>query len=270
MHYDFQGVGEYVDAVAGGGKDFAVQSRLETVPNAPVTVTTAIAAQVDGDRIGVYLDASGAPQWYVDGKPVAVPARLPAGGTIVNPTPDHWRITWPRTGKGGGSTTGTSMQVSFARWTPKDHLNIDELVLGPGLQHAQVSGLLGSADRDPANDLTPSTGGNPVSADIDPARPPYEQPLYRDFGHSWLVDTSGGRLQTLFDYLDPGHPDPASYQDERFPSERPGVVDRQARTVCQKAGVTAWPQIDFCTYDIQVTGARDIASYYANGWLPTG
>ncbi|HEV7762961.1 MAG TPA: hypothetical protein VGO78_28315, partial [Acidimicrobiales bacterium] len=64
MHYDFQGVGEYVDAVAGGGRDFAVQSRLETVPNAPVTVTTA-----------------------------------------------------------------TSMQVSLARWTPKDHLNIDELVL---------------------------------------------------------------------------------------------------------------------------------------------
>jgi hypothetical protein len=55
-HYDFQGVGEYVDAVAADGKDFGVQSRLETVPSAPVSVTTAIAARVNGDRVGIYLD----------------------------------------------------------------------------------------------------------------------------------------------------------------------------------------------------------------------
>jgi hypothetical protein len=266
--YDFQGVGEYVDAVANGGKDFAVQSRLETVPSSTVTVTTAIAAQVNGDRVGVYLDASGVPAWYLDGKPLAVPAKLPSGGMVTSPTPDHWRVTWPNTGTGYGSTTDTTMQVSFARWTPKDHLNIDELVLGPGLGNGQVSGLLGSADRDPANDLTPSYGGSPVSADIDPAIPPYAQPLYKEFGRSWLVDTNGGSQQTLFDYLDPKHPDPASYENERFPAERPGVVDGKARTVCLKAGVTASPQIDFCTYDIEVTGAREIAAYYRDGWFP--
>ena len=79
------------------------------------------------------------------------------------------------------------MQVSLGHWTPKDHLNIDEVLLGPGLADGQVRGLLGVADRDPANDLTPSTGGSPVSPDIDPALPPYTQPLYRDFGQSWLV-----------------------------------------------------------------------------------
>jgi hypothetical protein len=268
LHYDFQGVGEYVDAVDGAGKDFAVQSRLETVPGAPVTVTTAVAARVNGDRVGLYLDASGQPEWYLDGKPVAVPTKLPAGGMITNPTADHWRVTWPSGSKGPGSTAGTSMQVSFARWTPKDHLNIDEIVLGPGLRDGLVNGLLGSADRDAANDLTPSTGGSPVSPSIDPALPPYEQPLYRDFGRSWLVDNSGGRLHTLFDYLDPAHPDPASYQNDHFPAERPGVVNRQARTLCQRAGVTAWPQIDFCTYDVEVTGARGIAAYYRDGWLP--
>ena len=271
MHYDFQGVGEYVDAVAvaSGGKDFAVQSRLETVPSAPVTVTTAVAAQVNGDRIALYLDASGVPEWYLGGKPLSVPATLPSGGEITSPSPDHWRVTWPKTTTALGATTGTTMQVSFARWTPKDHLNIDELVLGPGLRYGgQVQGLLGIADRDPANDLTPSTGGNPVSPDIDPALPPYTQPLYRDFGRSWLVTTSGGPQDTLFDYLDPSHPDPASYENETFPAERPGVVDRRARTVCQKAGVTAWPQLDFCTYDVEVTGAREIAAYYRDGWFP--
>jgi hypothetical protein len=268
-HYDFQGVGEYVDAVAGDGNDFGVQSRLEAVPGAPVTVQTAIAAHVDGDRVALYLDASGTTQWYLDGKPLSVPATLPSGGTITNPTPDHWRVTWPKASTGKVDTSGTTMQVSLAHWTPKDHLNIDELVPGPALLDAGVKGLLGVADRDPADDLTPSYGGSPVSPDIDPSRPAYTQPLYRDFGRSWLVDPgSGSPSDTLFDYLDPAHPDPASYQDEQFPVERPGVVDPKARAVCQKAGATAWPQIDFCTYDIGVTGAREIASYYATGWLP--
>jgi len=271
--YDFQGVGEYVDAVdigATGGKDFGVQSRLEMVPSSTVTVTTAIAARVNGDRVAVYLDAAGVPEWYLDGKPVAVPTKLPSGGEITNPTPDHWRVTWPTNSKGPGSTAGTSMQVSFSRWTPKDHLNIDELRLGPGLGYAQVTGLLGSADRDPANDLTPSTGGHPVSPDIDPARPPYEQPLYEEFGRSWLVTDpgKGGPQESLFDYLDPTHPDPASYEDAKFPAEIPRVVDDGARAVCQKARVTAWPQLDFCTYDVGVTGAREIAKYYRDGWLP--
>jgi len=266
LHYDFQGVGEYVDAVAGDGESFAVQSRLETVPNAPVTVTTAVAARVDGDRVAAYLDAKGAVQWYLDGKPIAVPAKLPSGGEITNPSADHWRVTWPATSK---VTAGTSMQVSFARWTPKDHLNIDELLLGPALAVGQVRGLLGVADRDPLNDLTPSTGGDPVSAEIDPKLPAYVQPLYAAFGRSWLVEPSTkGALGTLFDYLDPTHPDPGSYQNEAFPAERPEVVDRKARAVCQRAGVTVWPQIDFCTYDIEVTGAREIAAYYRDGWLP--
>lgn len=266
MHYDFQGVGEYVDAVAADGRDFAVQSRLETVPTAPVTVTTAIAARVNGDRVAIYLDASSVAQWYLDGAPLSMPATLPSGGKITNPSPDHWKIYWPDTTTDPGATTGTTMQVSLARWTPRDHLNIDELVLGPGLGDGQVRGLLGIADRNPANDLTPSTGGSPVSPDIDPALPPYTQPLYREFGQSWLVSTS--RSDTLFDYLDPSHPDSTSYENREFPSERPGVIDPKAEAECRKAGVEAFPQIDFCTYDVGVTGATEIAGYYHNGWLP--
>jgi hypothetical protein len=38
--------------------------------------------------------------------------------------------------------------------------------------------------------------------------------------------------------------------------------------MCQKAGVTASPQLDFCTYDVEVTGAREIADYYRDGWFP--
>ena len=277
VRYDFQGVGEYVDAmaVAGGGsaaKDFTVQSRLEAVPSAPVTVTTAVAAQVNGDRVTASLDASGAVEWLVDGRPVGgFPTKLPGGGTLTNPKADHWRITWADNGTGPGTTTDTTMQVSLARWTPKDHLNIDELRLGYGLSHgAGVGGLFGSPDRDGTNDLTPSWGGPPVSPVLDPNRPAYDQPLYTELGRSWLVTKpgSGDPQASLFDYLDPNHPDPASYVDEKYPAERPGVVDRRARQVCIKAGVTAHPQLDFCTYDVEVTGAREIAAYYADGWHP--
>jgi hypothetical protein len=277
VRYDFQGVGEYVDAMADAGsgstpKDFMVQSRLEAVPSAPVTVTTAVAALVNGDRVTVSLDASGAVGWRVNGRPVRrFPARLPGGGTLASPTPDHWRITWADNGTGPGTTTDTTMQVSLARWTPKDHLNIDELRLGYGLGHGgEVAGMFGSPDRDGTNDLTPSWGGPPVSPVLDPNRPAYEQPLYTELGRSWLVTGagSGDPQASMFDYLDPAHPDPGSYVDEKYPVERPGVVDREAREACVKAGVTAHPQLDFCTYDVEVTGARDIAAYYADGWLP--
>ena len=268
VHYDFQGVGEYVDAVAPANwKDFTVQSRLESVPAMPVTVTTAVSALVNGDRVALYLN-DGKPEWYLDGAPLAVPATLPSGGEITRPDEVHWRVTWPKTGLNPGDTTGTTMQLSFNRWTPMDHLNIDELVLGPGLRDGQVSGLFGIADRDGSNDLTPSWGGAPVSPVIDPASPPFTQPLYADFGKSWLVDSKGSPSGTLFDYLDKNHPDPGSYQNESYPEGRPDVVDGKARAVCQKAGVTRQPQLDFCTYDIGVTGAREIAAYYADGWLP--
>jgi hypothetical protein len=268
VHYDFQGVGEYVDAVAPANwKDFTVQSRLEAVPGMPVTVTTAVSALVNGDRVALYLN-NGKPEWYLNGSPLAVPAKLPSGGEITRPREDHWRVTWPRTTLDPGATTYTTMQLSFNRWTPKDHLNIDELVLGPGLGDGQVLGLFGLADRDGSNDLTPSHGGAPVSPVIDPASPPFTQPLYADFGRSWLVDAKGSPSGTLFDYLDPKHPDPKSYQNESYPEGRPDVVDRKARSVCQKEGVTNPVQLDFCTYDVGVTGAREIARYYADGWLP--
>jgi hypothetical protein len=277
VRYDFQGVGEYVDALAtaGGGsaaKDLTVQSRLEAVPSAPVTVTTAVAALVNGDRVTASLDASGAVGWRLNGRPVRrLPAKLPGGGTLTNPTDDHWRITWADNGTGPGTTTDTTMQVSLAHWTPKDHLNIDELRLGYGMSHGgEVAGLLGSPDRDGTNDLTPSWGGAPVSPVLDPNRPAYEQPLYTELGRSWLVTRpgSGDPQASLFDYLDPTHPNPGSYVDEKYPVERPGVVDREARQECVEAGVTAHPQLDFCTYDVEVTGARDIAAYYADGWHP--
>jgi hypothetical protein len=36
------------------------------------------------------------------------------------------------------------------------------------------------------------------------------------------------------------------------------------------AGVSASPQLDLCTYDVGVTGARDIAAYYRDAWHPVG
>jgi hypothetical protein len=277
LRYDFQGVGEYVDAVAlspaaNGGKDFAVQSRLEAVPAAPVTVTTAVAALVNGDRVTISLDASGRVGVRVNGRAVRrFPASLPNGGTLTNPTADHWRIDWADNGTAPGATTDTTLQVSLGRWAPKDHLNIDELQLGYSLgQGGGVAGLLGSPDGDGTNDLTPSWGGSPVSPDIDPAKPAYEQPLYAELGRSWLVTPplSGSPLDSMFDYTDPNHPDPGSYYDEKHPAGPADVVDDGARAACLKAGVTAHPQLDFCSYDVGVTGARDITTYYVDGWQP--
>jgi hypothetical protein len=43
-----------------------------------------------------------------------------------------------------------------------------------------------------------------------------------------------------------------------------------AVVVLLAAGVSASPQLDLCTYDVGVTGARDIAAYYRDAWHPVG
>lgn len=47
-----------------------------------------------------------------------------------------------------------------------------------------------------------------------------------------------------------------------------GLVDPDAREAGEQAGVTALPRLGFCTYDVEVTGAREIADYCTDGWHP--
>ena len=228
-HYDFQGVGEYVDAVA------ARRQGLRRPEPAGDRAQRAGHGHDGGRGTGQRRPGRrlprrlGKPQWYLDGKPAGRAGQAALGRHDHQPVagPLAWSRGPTRT-TNPGATTGTTMQVSFARWTPKDHLNIDELVLGPGLQDGQVQRAARHRRPRPGQRPDPVDRRQPGVArhrSVDAAPSP-SRCTGSSVGAGWSTPPAVAS-ETLFDYLDPGHPDPASYENEQFPSERPGVVEPQ-------------------------------------------
>jgi hypothetical protein len=291
FHYDLQAAGEFVDAEVSGDDNLVVQSRFEPVGNLQVTVRTALAALVAGDRVGLYVDpASGTANWRINGEPADATGAvlLPNGGTITPTSPASWTITWPSVPPGEDGSErpdpgGSRLEVSlFANWV-RAHLNTS-LTLGDGLaDRGVVRGLLGIDDGEFGNDLTPSGASEPVSRECVASRPAYEQPLYADFATSWLVQERFSEpglsfaapttaapppsetASSLFDYDDPGHPDSSSYRIARYPltcTPVPVMDPAQARAACLDTGVASFPELDHCILDVSATGDARIAEIY--------
>ena len=233
-HLDFQAAGEFVAATTPDGQ---LQVQLRTQPvlgGTLITFNTAVAALVDGDRIGAYADEPAFLE--VNGKPVAaadIEERLPRGGTLER----HGggvTLRWADGSILSVTRNGGTLDVSFEPST----------AVRTGLR-----GLLGDANGDPADDLTGRDGI--VLARDDPT---YFTKLYSQFGESWRVTPS----ESLFDY-GPGE-GTAKFTDRNIPSAEVTVdsipVDAKsmAQTVCQAAGVRAQPLLDDCLIDVGMTG----------------
>jgi hypothetical protein len=144
-YYDAQGVGEYT-AVASRVDTLRIQVRQQPFPDSDaVSVNTAVAMNVVGSRVGVYL---------TDGR-----LRLLVGGRLFGPG------TFPLAGGGSvarWSTTGQTVVV--ASWPDGTRARVR--AMGPwGLsldvslgqsRRGTVTGLLGNADGTPDNDPTAS------------------------------------------------------------------------------------------------------------------
>ncbi|HEY8636388.1 MAG TPA: RHS repeat-associated core domain-containing protein [Candidatus Limnocylindrales bacterium] len=253
-HFDFQAAGEFLIATSPDGR-IQVQTRQEPVMGGTViTFTTAVAANVDGDRVGVYAKE---PSFLVvDGQPVNavdIAEQLPHGGALER---HGGRVTvgWP---------DGSQLLVS-RNGSTLDYTLVASKAAGPTLR-----GLLGNADGNPANDLTGRDGSVLSRSD-----PDFHTKLYAQFGNSWRVS----QATSLFDY-GPGE-STATFTNLAIPSAEATVASlsasgrTMAQTICQAAGVRVEPLLDDCILDVGETGdasfAADTAAVAASGATVAG
>jgi RHS repeat-associated protein len=254
VHVDFQAAGEFVAQMSPDGK-VEVQARQEPIlGDTLVTFNTAVAANVAGDRVGVYAKE---PSFLrINGVAVDAPdiaEQLPHGGTLER----HGGLVtvgWP---------DGSRLTITRVANTLNYRLRPASAV-GPTLR-----GLLGSADRNPTNDLTGRDG-----IVLDRADPAFNTKLYEQFGNSWRIT----QKESLFDY-GPGE-STRSFTHLAIPTSTATVgslsasVRRNAEAICRAVGVQAEPTLDDCILDVGMTGdpafAASEAAVAAAGAQATG
>ncbi len=244
LRYDFQAAGEFV-LVSSTEDDLQIQIRQEPLSGSrTVSVNTAIAADVEGDRVGVYAGEERIGV-FVDGILEEVPptgTSLPSGGRIETGEQGAFVIRW---------LDGSELRILQR----SDRL--DAVVALVDERAGEVAGLLGDADGSAENDLTPRG-----EAPLEVRHADFEQ-LHRSFGDSWRIDDAG----SLFDYLPGGGT--ATFSDVTFP-DRPVTLNdldpgdrRRASGVCEAAGLLAEPYRSACIYDVVVTGEDSFAEQTA-------
>jgi RHS repeat-associated protein len=173
-HYDFQGVGEFT-TLKSTTDDFEIQVRQQPWGGSTkVTVATAIALKIDGQRIGFYLND-------LDSVKVNGIATTIANGTL-------YALGQTLITRNGGTydiftANGDQIQVSFAG----SYMN-----LGLGLsdnRKGNVIGLLGNDNGNPNDDFA-LRNGTVIGGTIT------NQQLYGDYANSWRIT----QPTSLFDY----------------------------------------------------------------------
>jgi von Willebrand factor type D domain/Effector protein len=231
-HYDFQAVGEFLASRSATG-DLEVQVRQSAFPGLDdVSVNSAIAANVAGDRVGVYLTDDG-PQLHVGGTVVPLPKdamTLAHGGKVALGDDGEIGIVWP-----DGSE---ALLYDIGSWGFRLSLHLADRHKG------RVQGILGNFDGNSGNDLALRTGGSigePTFAD-----------LYPRFSDSWRIT----QAESLFDYS--AGSGTQTFTDRSFPA-RPvsasSLPDRSiAEALCAEAGVSTPRLLQDCTLDVGLTG----------------
>jgi len=118
-----------------------------------------------------------------------------------------------------------------------------------------LTGLLGSADGNPANDFTSRDG-----TVIDQHDPAFATQLYDPFGKSWRIT----QAESLFDY-GPGE-STATFTKPDIP-RGPATIDSldaptrtKAEGLCRAMGVTSEPTFTDCILDVGITGDSSYAA----------
>ncbi|MGB8221192.1 MAG: M48 family metalloprotease [Polyangiales bacterium] len=251
LRYDFHGVGEFV-ATASTVDDLVVQVRFAEVPALQASKTTAVAANISGDRVGAYL---GPGRFVVtvngvEATPSGSWVRLPNNG-YVQMDYDQVVFQWP---------DDTRLWVYY--WGNVLDLSMTLASSRKGL----LAGLLGNADGDPANEHM-TRDGTPVDVP-DEHGDARRDALYTEFGESWRV----GASESLFDY-EPGESS-SDFQVPGFPGSDRSIDDlndatrQQAREDCILLGVTESPSLEECIFDIGFTGDASWANSARNAADP--
>ena len=234
VHFDFQAVGEFLVVGSTNGQHL-VETRQEPFhAGTSVTINTAVAADVDGDTVGVYLKE---PSFLmVNGATVNaldLERKLPHGGKLER----HGGmvvITWPDDSLLFVTRTTELLDYEFVpRHTPGS--NLIGLIAGAG---------------DGTTDKVASRDGSALST----TDPDFANKLYKQVGNSWRIK----QAESLFHYW-PGE-STAKFTDLTMPLKPVNAaslssdVRSKAEGICWAFGVRNEPLLDDCILDVGLTG----------------
>jgi hypothetical protein len=254
--YDFQAVGEFTLVRSLQG-DLEAQVRQEPWPGSKVvSMNTAVAMRVAGDRVAVY---KGQPlSVRVNERPVLLKrkdVRLPRGGVLRPLRRGELDVVWP---------DGTVIRV-----TPSTNVHIDLVVSLGASRLGKVTGLLGDNDGKAADDFKTRSGRR-----LDPdlirgtGKRAYSL-LYGVYGDSWRVTPK----TSLFDYA-PGQ-STRTFTNRRFPARIATTETltpaqrRKAEKTCRRMGFTDKRVLEACILDVTQTGSFGFATALALSQLAT-
>ncbi len=236
LGYEFQPVGEY-DLSFSSDSQFRVQARHQPWGGSTaVSVNTAIATQMNGKKVGLYIN------------PPAGQSPLRVGDTGV-------RTVVPATGLDLGA--GYSITLSGSSYSFK-YPNGDKLVVSSGGSYlnalvypattrvGQMKGLLGNMDGDLGNEF--------VKRDNSILMPPTNQALVHEYANSWSVPSLS---DSLFVY--DANEQFGGFNNPDFPSSQPQSSPEQqaaAKQTCLDAG-TLPKNLENCITDVTQTGNND-------------
>ncbi|ORA03836.1 hypothetical protein BST17_16910 [Mycolicibacterium bacteremicum] len=235
VHYDLMAAGEF-DVVDGPVR---VQARQTAFPGSrDVTLNTAVAADVAGDRVGVYQE-DGAVVVRIGSQPVELAVGgvgLPGGGTVGSGDDGAVRIGWP---------DESTLEVRpIGVWGLSFTLRLAE-------QHrGKVAGLLGNYNGDDRDDLVIRDGKPLAGNDFGD--------LYPRYADSWRITDQ----ESLFHYR-PGQ-STATFTDRSLPDnpvDAASLPHREtAELICRRAGVTDPVLLQGCVLDVALTGQSVFAT----------
>ena len=245
LYFDFQLVGEFVVA-ASPDRHFEIQSRQEPErTGSAVSITSAIALNVDGDHIGIYTKE---PSFLlINGAPVQkqdVDRRLPHGGSLQRhggTVEIHWK--------------------DGSRFTVEEFAGLLNYGFVPSRDAAStMGGLLGMANGNPRR-VAGRDGTLIERTDAD-----FVSRLYKQVGNSWRIEQS----ESLFHYW-PGE-STARFTDPSFPPKLVSSAtldpDTHARAelICRAVGIHTDPVLGGCILDVGLTGMPALAAASVGMW----
>ena len=227
--YDFQEFGDFLLSQSTDGSVVlqARQERWASYPERPVSVNTAVAMYVGGDKLEFYLKPE--TSFYVNDVLTDLPTdyvSLPAGGSISATGSSDFTILWP------DGNTGARVILRH------DSLDIGIARLGGSLTY---EGVLGNLDGDRMNDIQ-VRGGELIT-------PPASLEQLKLFGDSWRLSAE----ESLFD-APLTAADTAEAAGPLTINDLDAGEKEAAANTCETAGVTDPLALHNCTYDVAVTG----------------
>lgn len=248
LAFDFQGAGEFIILKSSNG-EVEIQARQEPwIESTKVTVNTAVAMNVSGDKVGIYLKK--AEPVIVNGLEEKIEnysfLDLPNGGKIYHLASNKYTIVWPN-----GFIVGVTMYQSHLNFGIANYESIN----------AEFGGILGNLDNNENNEIVSRDG-------VELQEPVRFEDLYKIFGDSWRISDS----ESLFDY-EAGN-STATYQLLDFP-KRPVTVNdlnednyTSAMSRCLSAGISDPVLLNNCILDLALTNDNQFIESSINSSFP--